>query len=397
MKTKVLSLYVDKSMSFTRFQTRLESSINIFADGNCNFEQFEDIRELFLALQKSLENDELIVTAVDIKNYLKLKSALIQAFETETVCNQAIRNKLELIADLSDKKKKAFSTFPEPATVFESNDGLYSGYILENGSQYLIILPIDNNRIDDILRNGVVPYLNKNVTINSITEKNDNNDSTNFENISQSVENVLKSGLLVAINGTKNAEVLKSCCDFVPGFNKAFVFTPYVQDKGNVNPAEYSAQLARASLDLSSADIGACISDIYSADDSRCICIAIAREDSALVRKLYMSEDETEYEFVKSAATELIQLLGEKATEYERVEEVENNNLITDADKKYVKRKPLAIIAIIIGVAIIICAVIGIIYEVQGEDGQMAKFLSSIFNNVSENLQPVFYLIRKGV
>ncbi len=396
MKTKVLSLYVDKSMSFTRFQARLESSIKSFTDESCNFLQFEDIREMFIALQSSLENDELIITAVDVKNYLKLKNALIQAFETETVCNQSILNKLEKNADLSDKKKQAFSTFPEPATVFESKDGLYSGFVLENGSQYLIILPIDNNRVDEILRNGVVPFLNKNIVVNNTVEKNADEKSAVSENVSKSIENILNSGLLVAVNGTRNAEVLKSCCDFVSGFNDAFVFTPYVEDKGNVNPSEYSAQLARVSLDLSSANIGACISDIYTADETKFICIAIAKEDSALVRKLYMSEDETEYDFVKSAAIELIQLIGEKASEFKEVEELDNENVITDDDKKFVKRKPLAILTIIIGLAIIICAVIGIVYELQGNDGQMANFFNSIFSNVEETLQLISNIIRKG-
>ena len=73
MRTKVLSLNVDRSMSFSRFQARIESSINNFTD-DCVFQQFEDIREMFVALQSALENDELIITAVDVKNYLKFKN-----------------------------------------------------------------------------------------------------------------------------------------------------------------------------------------------------------------------------------------------------------------------------------------------------------------------------------
>ena len=82
MKTKILSLNVDKSMSFSRFQARLVSSLKSYTGDNLVTEQFEDIRDVFMALQNALENDELIITVVDSKNYIRYKNALIQAFGT---------------------------------------------------------------------------------------------------------------------------------------------------------------------------------------------------------------------------------------------------------------------------------------------------------------------------
>ena len=43
MKTTILSLNVDKSMSFARFQARIESSLNNFTDGVIRTKQFEEI------------------------------------------------------------------------------------------------------------------------------------------------------------------------------------------------------------------------------------------------------------------------------------------------------------------------------------------------------------------
>jgi SpoIID/LytB domain protein len=376
MKTKVLALNVDKSMSYTRFQTRLESSINPFTDDS-SFIEFGDIREMFLALQGALEDEGLVITAVDAKNYLKFKSALIQAFGTEVVYNSAVLNKLET-SGLDDKKKNAFAAFPEPATVFVSEDGLYSGMVMESSNQYLVLLPIDNDRIDDILRNGLVPYLYKHFTSVEI-------DSVEMElsftdKVAIAVNSILESNSLVAVNGTRNAEVLKSCGNTVEGFNNAFIFTPYVEDKGNVNPTEYTAQLARASLDLSAANIGACISDIYSNGDMKYICIAVSKDDTALVRKLYMSEDETENDLVESAALELIELVAEKASGKRSVGiEITDDNAITDEDKKIVNKKPLAILAIVVGVAIILCAIIGLVFQSEGNGG-FADSFGSIFN-----------------
>lgn len=377
MRTKVLSLNVDRSMSFTRFQARIESSINNYTD-DCVFQQFEDIREMFVALQSALENDELIITAVDVKNYLKFKNALIQAFGTDVAYNSTVLKRVENLS-IEDKKKKAFSAFPEPATVFVSDDGLYSGFAMANGSQYLILLPIDNYRIDEILRNGVIPYLNEQLMakyddIVLTTEK-----PAYFDKVSFAVNSILECDSLVAVNGTRNAEVLKSCGDEVIGFDKAFVFTPYVEDKGKINPTEYTAQLARVSLDLSSAKLGACISDIYTSNDAKYICIAVSDGDSALVRKLYMSDNETEHEFVESAAVELIELIGEKVSGKRSVGiEIadEQENAITDDDKKIAKKKPLAILAIIIGLVFIICAIFAFIFQSQGKDGMFG----SLFN-----------------
>ena len=376
MKTKVLSLNVDKSMSFNRFQARLESSIKPFTDDS-SFMEFEDIREMFVALQGALEDEGLVITAVDLKNYLKFKNALIQAFGTEIVYNSAVLNKIEL-SGLDDKRKKAFSAFPEPAEVFVSEDGLYSGMVMENSNQYLVLLPIDNDRIDEILRNGLVPFFKKRFP-------NDETDDVQIElsvsdKVAIAVNSILESNSLVAVNGTRNAEVLKSCGDFVEGFNNAFVFTPYVEDKGNVNPTEYTAQLARASLDLSAANIGACISDIYSTGDLKYICIAVSKDDTALVRKLYMAEDETEKDLVESAALELIELVAEKASGKRSVGiEISDDNAITEEDKKIVNKKPLAILAVVVGVAIIICAVIGLVFQSDKNSG-LADTFGSLFN-----------------
>ncbi len=376
MKTTVLSLNADKSMSFARFQTRLESCINPYTDDN-SFVEFEDIREMFVALQSALSNEGLVITAVDVKNYLKFKNALIQAFGTEIVYNPVVLNKIESL-ELDDKKKKAFSAFPEPAEVFVSEDGLYSGMVMESLNQFLVLLPIDNDRIDGILRNGLTPFLSKRFS----TIKTDDVEAalSDSEKVAIAVNSILKSKSLVAVNGTRNAEVLKNFGDSVEGFSNAFVFTPYVEDKGNVNPTEYTAQLARASLDLSAANIGACISDIYSTGDLKYICIAVSKDDTALVRKLYMAEDETERDFVESATIELIELVAEKASGKRSVGiEIADDNAITEEDKKIVNKKPLAILAIVVGVAIIICAVIGLVFQ-SDKNGGLADTFGSLFN-----------------
>lgn len=380
MKTTILSLNVDKSMSFARFQARIESSLNNFTDGVIRTKQFEEMKGLFVALQSALETDELIITAVDFNNYLKVKNALIKAFGTEVVYSSAVLNKIENL-DMEDKLKRDFSSFPEPATVFVSDDGLYSGLAMENGDQYFLLLPIDNSRIDGILRYGVVPYLSNNLGVNESVEVKETK-TENTKKVFDAVNTILNSNVLVAINGTRNAEVLKSCGDAVADFNKAFVFTPYVEDKGNVNPTDYTAQLARVSLDLSSADIGACISDIYASGDVKYICIAVSEQENAVVRKLFIAENETEQEFVENAALELIDLITEKVLGKRSVgiEINEMDNVITEDDKKIAGKKPLAVLMIIIGLVIIVCGVFAFLYNNESTKDMISDLISSITN-----------------
>ena len=81
---------------------------------------------MFVALQGALEDEGLVITAVDLKNYLKFKNALIQAFGTEIVYNSAVLNKIES-SGLDDKRKKAFSAWnifnvPESTESFTLQD-----------------------------------------------------------------------------------------------------------------------------------------------------------------------------------------------------------------------------------------------------------------------------------
>ncbi len=383
MRIRLLALNFDKNMPFARFQARVVSSISMYSEENATFEVFESMQELFGALQDALENDELIITAVDTKHYNKLKSALMQALETEVQYNPTILNMLESDEEMDDKTRKEFSSFPEPATVFLSKDGLYSGFGIENGEQYLMLVPIDNERINLILRNGVVPFLSKNIEAVEGEEFLSENKFYDNEKVAIAVRRLIDSQSVVAVNGTQNAEVLKSCGDNVEDFDSVFVFTPHVEDKGEVNATEYAAQLAKVSLDLSAANIGASISDIYNAGNAKFICIAVANDESAIVRKLYMAEDETEEAFVESAAIELIELIGEKASGVRSVgiEISDGPELIPEEEKKPTNKKSMIILAAVLGAIVLLCAVLGIVYKVQGENGALANALNSIFGN----------------
>ena len=380
MKVRLLSLNTEKSIPFAKFQARVVSSLKGYTEGNETFVHYEKMLNLFEGFQNALQNDDIIVIAVDKKRYFKLKTAIAQAFEVENVQSPAVLNMLENNDSLSDEQRKNFSSFPEPATVFLSKDGMYSGFGIDNGEKYIVVIPIDDDRINIILRNGVVPYLAEGLggEAASILSESQHFDNGKAE---IAISRLWETGSVVAVNGTANSEALKNLGEAVEHFSDVVVFTPHVEDKGEVNATEYAAQLARVSLDLSAANIGASISDIYETDESKYICIAVADDDNATVRKLYLEDGETEEDFIESVAAELYELIGERAAGIRSVgiEVSDAPSESLEPMEKKSSKKTVTILAIILGVVILLCAVLAVVFKMQGENGSASKALRKLF------------------
>ncbi|MCR4594453.1 MAG: SpoIID/LytB domain-containing protein [Clostridiales bacterium] len=379
MKVRLLSLNQDKAMPFVRFQARVTSSIKNYANGDEDFQHCNNLRGLFNALQDALNEDEIIIIAVDIRNYGRLKTALGQAFETEMVYNPSVLNMLESDESVGEEERKEFSLFPEPATVFLSKDGLYSGFGMGNGEQAIIVLPIDNDRINLILRNGLIPYLEREFEDVAKNIKSENQLFDN-ERVQIAVERLLENKSIVAVDANKNAEVLRSCGDQINRFDEVFVFTTSVEDQGDVNPTEYAANKARVSFSLSAANLGASISEIYTADDQKYICIAVADDDSALVRKLFIEDGETDNQFIENCSYELIELIGEKAAGIKSIGiEINDNAAVIPEEERKEPTKKSLVFAILLGIIVIVAAVFAVIYNLHNGNGASAKWLRNLF------------------
>lgn len=380
MKVRLLALNVEKNISFARFQARVVSGIKNYANGNETFEHYEKMRDLFDGFQDAIQNDDLIVIAVGEKHYFKLKKAISQAFEIDLIQNPSVLNALENNEELTDEQRRDFSSFPEFASVFLSKDGMYSGFGIDNGEKFIVVLPVDNDRINLILRNGVAPYLAKGFGVgdNIILSESQHFDN---EKVETAISRLWESGSVVAVNGTANSEALKNLGEEIEHFSDVVIFTPHVEDKGEVNVTEYAAQLARVSLDLSAANLGASISDIYDAEGSKYICISVASAESATVRKLYLEDGESEDSFTESAAAELFELVGERAVGIRSIGIEVSEAPAEDAKpmEKKSSKKTAMVLAIIMGVVILLCAVLAIVFKMQGENGSLANTFRRIF------------------
>ena len=67
---------------------------------------------------------------------------------------------------------------------------------------------------------------------------------------SKTVNILRESGSRVAVNGNQNSEYVKSFGSVSPDFFEFFTFTPHVEDKGDFNVTDYTAQMAKSAKEL---------------------------------------------------------------------------------------------------------------------------------------------------
>lgn len=373
MNMKLFSLVSGADFPATKLQVKIAGSLSAFTDRDMAFEQFASLKALFPALAGALKSAELIVIAAEPRLYNKVKQKLTAALSLPCAPDSEILRRLEA-AELDDAQKNAEASVPEGSVVFMTKDGVRSGFAVKKGRQEILFVALDDDRLDVVLRNGVVPYLTSGETITPpaetrlphaevqpvdivsgrerdvpppAAEKEDMTDIT-----VRTVNALREKNYSVAVNGNQNAEYVKQFGKTAPDFSTFFSFTPHVEDKGEYNVTDYTAQMAKSSRELAGATFGACISDICDTEDCSFICIAVAGESSALVRKLYKEPDETNEDFIRDAAEELLELIGEKASGLSSVGiEISQNEGFEDEKPKMKKSSK-----IIISVAVILLA-----------------------------------------
>lgn len=380
MEMKLFSLYRNAADTSVKMQIKVIGCLNGFADSDISFDEYTSLKDMFGGLSKALKSSDFIVIAVDSSIYNSTKLKLMTALSLKKEQNEAVLKKLSKL-ELDESAQEKNAAMPEGATVFVSVDGINSGFAVKKGSQTIVMIPFDDQRLDSVLKRGLVPYITNGGRLNSASEpeaaptheeKEEITSETTSEISEQEMDiaahtlNILKeSDVKVAVNGNTNATVMREFAVGLDDFDEYFTFTPHIEDRGDYNVTDYTAQMARSAKALSSATLGACISDIFTTNDG-CdyICISVATDKSALVRKLYKEESEDDAHLIRIACEEVFALIGEKAMGNNSVGIEIAQDEAPKADKKLSKKAKKAIISV---VAIILVAAItvGSVYFVK--------------------------------
>ncbi len=385
MEMKLFSLYRKAENTSVKMQIKVIGSLNGFADSDIAFDEYTSLKDMFGGLSKALKDSEFIVIAVESGIYNSTKAKLMTALSFEKEENEAVLTALnELDIDQEAKLKNAL--MPVGATVFVSLDGINSGFAVKKGTQTISLIALDEHRLDSVLKRGLVPYITNGGKLNSviIPETNKHAEEKKEEksvcvskaehDIALHTLNILKeSEISVAVNGNSNSMFLRDFAAGLEGFDEFFTFTPHIEDRGDYNVTDYTAQMSRSAKALSKSTLGACISDIFTTDDG-CdyICISVATDKSALVRKLYKEEGESDEHFVRIATEELYALIGEKASgnssvgiEIAQDEAPKRENKL---DKKTKKKIIISVVSLLVVAAAVIASVLFVKHKNQNKE-----------------------------
>lgn len=380
MEMKLFSLYRNAADTSVKMQIKVIGCLNGFADSDISFDEYTSLKDMFGGLSKALKSSDFIVIAVDSSIYNSTKLKLMAALSLKKEQNEAVLKKLSKL-ELDESAQEKNAAMPEGATVFVSVDGVNSGFAVKKGSQTIVMIPFDDQRLDSVLKRGLVPYITNGGRLNSASEaeaahtheeKEEITSETTSEISEQEMDiaahtlNILKeSDVKVAVNGNTNATVMREFAVGLDDFDEYFTFTPHIEDRGDYNVTDYTAQMARSAKALSSATLGACISDIFTTNDG-CdyICISVATDKSALVRKLYKEESEDDAHLIRIACEEVFALIGEKAMGNNSVGIEIAQDEAPKADKKLSKKAKKAIISVI-AIILVAAITVGSVYFVK--------------------------------
>lgn len=380
MEMKLFSLYRNAADTSVKMQIKVIGCLNGFADSDISFDEYTSLKDMFGGLSKALKSSDFIVIAVDSSIYNSTKLKLMTALSLKKEQNEAVLKKLSKL-ELDESAQEKNAAMPEGATVFVSVDGINSGFAVKKGSQTIVMIPFDDQRLDSVLKRGLVPYITNGGRLNSASEpevaptheeKEEITSETTSEISEQEMDiaahtlNILKeSDIKVAVNGNTNATVMREFAVGLDDFDEYFTFTPHIEDRGDYNVTDYTAQMARSAKALSSATLGACISDIFTTNDG-CdyICISVATDKSALVRKLYKEDGEDDAHLIRIACEEVFALIGEKAMGNNSVGIEIAQDEAPKADKKLSKKAKKAIISVI-AIILVAAITVGSVYFVK--------------------------------
>ncbi len=306
MEFKAFS-FEQNSHAYAEIKRSVAESI---ADNTVFFESFSDSKALFASIAEALEVCDALLIGIEPKAYLKFKPFLIKAFNFTPAYSDKIMDALE--SKISDETvKKAHALIPNEAEELLTEDGLYSGFYVNEDNQYIVVFPLSESAVPSILKNSPLPFFKDEEDKAEVFSDIKNGSSPKASNI---VEKLLKNDLRLAIPSTPASKLLKADIKACDDYMDFIFFTPYVNDTGVTDPKQYSAQLAKGAMELRSTELGATISNIFREKKGDKIVsyyafISVATAEKVVVKKLFANPDENIDNLITEATAELYQMI----------------------------------------------------------------------------------------
>ncbi len=378
MKIKAYS-FEQNSIAFADIKRSVTEKLT---DSAVYFESFCDPKAMFTDISEYIETTDIILLGIETKVYLKFKPILIKAFNLTPAYSEAITKAIgDKISD--EKALKAHALVPNECTELISKDGLFSGFYINDGEQYIVIFPLDSNIVPYILQESPLPFFTPAEDKTAIFEEISDSSKASSK-ATLIVDKLKENNLRMSVPSTPAAKMLKEDIRACEGYGEYVFFTPFVNDSGIEDPKEYTAQLAKGAMELRSTEIGATVSNIFREKNGNDVVsyyafISVATADKIVVKKLFADSGESVDNLIVEATTELYSMvnkyldevifkLGASADEIAKFEQSQiEAEVVADINggkkkKKKANKVLIILLAVLLSLIALACAVLGIFY-----------------------------------
>ena len=331
MILRLLSLGTELTPSVRESQAAIEHTFKRILDEGYSFQSFQNEKDFIKEMTAAVSDDYMIVLGTEPALFNAFKNFIGRSFNFKMKPNKVILKRIqEKHPELDGEAVITQSLIPSSASPLLSQDGVYSGFAVKTKKQILIVLPLDDNRIDNIINRSLQPYIRANMNMSvlvadplenvnpdkekPVTRHASNGALYNVQLIKSTIKKLAANGLTVAVANTKTVDFLGNISTTSVDLSKVVFISPYFSEKGDLSGREDAVDLAKGALINSSNSVGASITKVFSAPNETgapemFMYVCIADKQNANVAKLVAEEGETPPQLIYKAIDELFKML----------------------------------------------------------------------------------------
>ncbi len=333
MKLSLFSLGSEETLAIKESQVAIENAFHQILDEPYKFTNFTNEKLFLTELSTAVARDSMIVAAAEPQYFKAFKNFICNAFQLKCKPSKTITGLIQFVhPEATDDFIEEQANIPTGATPLVTQDGLYSGFGIKAKNQLLIVLPLDDKRIDYIINNSLMQFVRENMDMSILTadpltgmEVEDsplakqnvrrNGELYDSQLIASTVKKFADRGLTVALANTKTVDFIGNISTTAIDLSGIFFVSGYSVEKGEMSAREFAINLAKGALINSKNSIGATITKVFSVPDENgkqqfFMYACIADKENANVAKLTAEDDETPPQLIYRAVEELFRMLN---------------------------------------------------------------------------------------
>lgn len=333
MVLSLLALGAEITPAIREAQIAIENAFRQVLDEQYTFRNYSSEKVFVDELSRAVANDSVIVAAAEPAYFKAFKYFVCNAFQLKCKPSKTLTGLIEFVhPELSDDFIADQASIPASAVPLATQDGLYSGFGIKAKKQLLIVLPLDDKRIDYVINNSLFGFLRENMDMSVFTadplegmaeeesplahqNKRVPGQLYDIQLIKQCVKKLKSKGLTVALADTKTVDFVGNISTTAVDLSDVVFISAYSVKKEDMTEREYAINLAQGALLNSANNLGGAITKVFAMPDENGVqqyfmYACIADRENANVTKLSAEPGETPPQLIYRAVEELFRMIN---------------------------------------------------------------------------------------